>query len=201
MADLKDWAADKPSSGTAKRSAPLKTWAKRHGVSEDMTRRINAAVASAKKQGLHGGRTVDAIERAIGAVPTGNEFAVIEAAKKHHNHAPPMGYGGPDDKTAPDRKQVNEEAKKRAETLLIKANARYLNILHPWQRRQTDSDIRNQMPTDQEKRDARDLADDFEVVADAFEEAGPIFAVRAGTLRKRAKAMREGNFDLMSVLF
>src|SRR5262249_43794954 len=65
-------------------------------VAENMVRKIYAAVQIAKRQGLHGGYTVDLIERSVGRNLTLYEYGVAHLARKHLDYSnPPCGYGGP----------------------------------------------------------------------------------------------------------
>ena len=81
-------------------SHAIKRWnhrdvAQAQGVSENVVRRIYAAIQTAKKQGLYGGHTVDLIERSIGRRLMGGEYTVSAQAHYHLAHKPPSGYGGP----------------------------------------------------------------------------------------------------------
>lgn len=63
--------------------------ARRRHVAEDIVRRIYGAVQIAKRQRLHGGYTVDLIERSVGRNLTVYESNVAHLAREH------LGYSSP----------------------------------------------------------------------------------------------------------
>lgn len=79
--------------GVRSHSTKRKRWnhgdvARAHGTSEDVVRRIYAAVQTAKKQGLYGGHTADLIERQLGRRLMGREYTVSALAHEHLQHKP-----------------------------------------------------------------------------------------------------------------
>ena len=159
-------------------------------VPEDIVRRIYAAVQTAKKQGLHGGYYADYVERAIGRKLAGNEYTVSRKAKEHLGYDPPGGYGGPKPRGAaaePSRERDRGKMN-RAERLVDHANWTIRRVI----------DKRNRLEAWESDRDLlKDAADELDVAADLYEEAGA--TVRAGTLHQRAKLARAGNLELLAV--
>lgn len=197
-------------------ASAIKRWAnaelaKRHNVDAAVAKKISDAVKSAKKQGLQGGETVDAIERAIGRRLHAGEYSVADAAKKHHEHDPPGGYSGPRAKDAPDPQKVDEKKRDQAQRSAQMASNKIVSVAHGLQMRidKREGSVRGEAYaglstaekaeyrrsgelTDGERAKLREAVDDLEVAADAFEEAGPRFHVLAGTLRKRAEFAARG---------
>ena len=113
----------------------------------------------------------------------------ISRAKEHLGYAPPGGYGGSKPKGAakePLRAKYDDPKVEKAARLaagadrIIKNLARPNLTLHP-----LDFDL------------LRKAAEELEVAADLYEEAGA--GVRAGTLRERARIARRGDTKLLAI--
>ena len=170
--------------------------ARSYDVPEDVVRRIYAAVQTAKRQGLYGGYLADLSERSVGRKLAGAEYTVYAKAKEHLGYDPPGGYGGPQPKGAakePPRAQYTRRTES-AEQIASRANAVIKDVLN-----------RRRHPTFgwDETKDAgdrellRNAADELDVAADLYEEAGA--GVRAGTLHERAKLARRGDYRRLDV--
>lgn len=169
--------------------------AKAHGVSEDVVRRIYAAVQTAKRQGLYSGYLVDLIERSVGHKLVGGEYTVATMAREYLNYNPPSGYGGPKPKGSakePLRVAYNDPKAERSRELIGKANRTIKEVLarrkHPtfgWDESNDEID----------RAILRQVADELDVAADLYEEAGA--GVSAGTLHERAKYARQGNYRVL----
>lgn len=165
--------------------------ARRHGLSEDVVRRIYGAVQIAKKQGLYGGHTADLIERAVERKLVGNEYTVAARAKDHLGHAPPPGYGGPaptGSAKAPPRAHADDPKIVKAERMASTANMIIRDI-----GKRAERGSLNQA----DRACLRDSADVLDVAADLYEEAGA--KIRAGTLHERAKLARSYNFEMLAI--
>ncbi len=163
-------------------------------VPEDVVRRIYAAVQTAKRQGLYGGYMADLSERSVGRKLTGAEYTVYARAKEHLGYDPPGGYGGPKPKgAAKEPPRVMNGKIESASRMAARANATIKDILdrrkHPifgWDE-SNDSKDRTLL---------RQAADELDVAADLYEEAGA--GVRAGTLHERARHARQGDYRLLA---
>jgi hypothetical protein len=172
---------------------PAKRWvhrivAQKYGVPEDVVRRIYAAVQTAQKQGLRGGYAVDLVERMVGRRLINGEYAVEKRAREHLRYNPEGGYQGPAPRgEAAEPMRVHDE--KMVLTARQLADRAELTIATVMSRLATQSW--------DDRRDPALLqhaAGELDAAADAFEEAGPRFNVRAGTLRKRADLARKGHY-------
>jgi hypothetical protein len=160
-------------------------------VDEQIVRRIYAAVQIAKRQGLHGGYTVDLIERSVGRNLTVYEESVAHLAREHLNYScPPCGYGGPkprgsakEPSRAIDRTKVNE-----ARRLVSSGDAIIRDIIA-----RRDRSTRSRKPSFSVL--LKKAANILDVAVNACEQAGA--ALRAETLRERAKYVRRGDFDML----
>ena len=172
-----------------------RTVARRHDVPEDVVRRIYAAVQTAKRQGLHGGYTADLIERSVGRKLAGEEWNVVLRANKHLGHSPEGGYGGPKPKGSakePPRVAYGEKHE-HASWMAQRANATIKDVLD---RRKHPSFGWDESNDSKDRELLRQVADDLDVAADLYEEAGA--GVRAGTLRERARHARRGDYKLLA---
>jgi len=167
--------------------------ARSHDVPEDVVRRIYGAVQIAKRQGLHGGYAVDLIERSVGRKLVGHEYTVASRAKEHLSYDPPSGYGGPKPTGSakePPRAKYGEKVE-GASQMASRADRIIKDVLRrreQWSRGGWD-----------EKKDRdllRQAADELDVAADLYEEAGA--NIRAGTLHERARQARHGDYDLLA---
>ena len=170
--------------------------ARRLNVPEDVVRRIYAAVQTAKSQGLHGGYTADFIERSVGRKLVGGEYDVAARAKEHLSYDPPGGYGGPQPKGSakePPRVKYGDPKIERASQLIARANTIIKDVL----KRRRHSTFGWDETNDAKDRDLlRQAADELDVAADLYEEAGA--GVRAGTLHERARHARRGNYAVLA---
>jgi len=179
-------------------SKPPKRWihkdvALRSKVAEDIVQRIFVAVQIAKLQGLHGGYTVDLIERSVGHCLTVYEHGVAHLAREHLGYSsPPHGYGGPKPQgsaKAPsrtiDRIKVDE-----AMRLVSGGDAIIRDVLA---RRERSTRSRKPSFSVLLKKAANIL----DVAANACKQAGAV--LRAGTLSERAKYARSGNFNMLAL--
>lgn len=160
--------------------------ARRYYVPEDVVRRIYATVQTAKKQGLYGGDYADCVERNVGRKLVGNEYTVSAKAKEHLSYDPPGGYhGGPKARgrcKPPPRWSADDPKARSASEIASSANAVIKTCAN-------DRGIRK------DRELVRHAADELDVAADLYEEAGA--KVRAGTLRMRAEIARDGDYDLL----
>lgn len=172
---------------------PAKRWvhrtvAQEFDVPEDVVRRIYAAVQAAKKQGLRGGYAVDLVERMVGRRLIGDEYGVEKRARQHLQYDPETGYGGPEPRgeSAEPMRAHDEKMVLTARQLADRAERTIKTVMD---RLATSS-------WDERKDPAllQQAAGELDAAADAFEEAGPRFNVRAGTLRKRAELARSGHY-------
>jgi len=164
-----------------------------HDVPEDVVRRIYAAVQTAKRQGLYGGHTADLIERAVGRRLVGKEYTVAALAKEHLGHAPPGGYGGPEPTgaaKAPPRATFDDPKIQKAQRLVTAANRAIADV------RAARENRRGAVDDDLDRVLLHKAADDLDVAADLYEEAGA--AIRAGTLHQRAVLARRGALALLA---
>jgi len=177
--------------GARSHSTKRKRWnhgdvARAHGTSEDVVRRIYAAVQTAKKQGLYGGHTADLIERQLGRRLMGREYTVSALAHEHLQHKPLSGYGGPaprgsarlSPRANPDDPRIQEAGQLAAQANRVIHEVR--SRRDPW--------------ADWSSKDRgllRQAADDLDVAADLYEEAG--VNIRAGSLHERARHARSGD--------
>jgi hypothetical protein len=169
--------------------------ARSHGLPEDVVRRIYGAVQIAKRQGLHGGHAADLIERSVGRKLVGHEYTVASRAKEHLSYDPPGGYSGPEptgSAKAPPRPKYGEAKVESASQIASRADRIIKDVLRrreQWSRGGWD-----------EKKDRdllRQAADELDVAADLYEEAGA--GIRAGTLHERARHARHGDYSLLVV--
>jgi hypothetical protein len=174
-------------------ASPAKRWvhrtvAREFDVPEDVVRRIYAAVQTAKKQELRGGYAVDLIERMVGRRLINGEYAVAKRAKAHLQYNPEGGYQGsePRGEAAEPMRAYDEKMVLKARQLADRAEGTITTVM----KRLATSDW------DSRKDPAllQQAAGELDAAADAFEEAGPRFNVRAGTLRKRADLARRGHY-------
>jgi hypothetical protein len=172
--------------------------ARSHDVSEDIVRRIYAAVQTAKRQGLRGGFLADLIERNVGRKLVGPEYTVANRAKEHLSYDPPGGYGGPKPRGSASE-PMREHDEKRAEQgrqLVAQANITIRDVLS---RKDLRTGASWEAVTPKDRDLLRQAADQLDVAADGFEEAGPRFVVHAGTLRERARQARRGEYRLLAL--
>jgi hypothetical protein len=171
------------------------TVARRLNVPEDVVRRIYAAIQTAKRQELHGGYMVDFIERNVGRKLVGNEYDVAARAKEHLGYDPPGGYGGPQPKGSakvPPRPRYDEPKIESASELAASANKIIKGVLN---RRRHPTFGWDESNDSKDRELHRQAADELDVAADLYEEAGT--SIRAGTLRERAKHARRGDYRLL----
>lgn len=172
---------------------PAKRWvhrtvAQKFDVPEDVVRRIYAAVQTAQKQNLRGGYAVDLVERMVGRRLMGGEYDVEKRAREHLQYNPESGYGGPEPRGA-----AAEPLRVHDEKMVLKAR----QLAERAQR--TIKTVTDRLATsswDARKDPAllQQAAGELDAAADAFEEAGPRFNTRAGTLHKRAELARSGHY-------
>ena len=175
--------------------------ARSHDVpDEDVVRRIYAAVQTAKRQGLYGGHMADLIERSVGRRLVGGEYAVAALARKHLKYDPPGGYSGPKPKGAAKEppRAVNDDPKikhafGRAARLIASADATIKDVLR---RRKHPSFGWDESNDSKDRELLRQAADELDVAADLYEEAGA--GVGAGTLHERARYARRGDYRLLA---
>jgi hypothetical protein len=149
-------------------------------------RRIYVAIQTAKRQGLHGGHTVDLIARCLGRRLMGNEYTVSALAHEHLGHKPPSGYGGPKPRgsaSAPPRARYDDPKIVEAARLVALAE----RIIYDVRRRKDPWTAW----TTKDRELLREAADELDVAADLYEVAGS--NIRAGSLHERAKHAREGD--------
>lgn len=164
-------------------------------VPEDVVRRIYAAVQTAKRQGLYGGHMADLIERSVGRKLVGAEYTVAARAKEHLSYDPPGGYGGPKPMgtaKAPSRAKYDDPKIQRGQQLASRANTIISDVLR---RRQT-SWVTSSDDAAKQRDLLRQAADELDVAADLYEEAGA--SISAGTLHERAKIARRGDYALLA---
>jgi hypothetical protein len=139
---------------------------------------------------LYGGYLADLVERSVGRKLMGEEYRVATRAKEHLEYDPPGGYGGPKPKGAakePRRATYDDPKVQKASRLVAGADRIINNVIRPGvpvRGNPLDLDI------------LRTAADELDVAADLYEEAGS--SVRAGTLRERAAIARRGDYKLLS---
>jgi len=158
-------------------------------------RRIYAAVQTAKRQGLFGGYMVDLVERSVGRKLVGNEYTVEARAREHLKYDPPGGYGGPKPKASakePPRVKSDDPKLARTAPMISRANAAIKDVLH---RRKHPTFGWDESNDSKDREILRHAADELDVAADLYEEAGA--GIRAGTLHKRAEHARRGNYRLL----
>lgn len=164
-----------------------KAIATRNDVAEDVVRRIYKAVQTAKKQGLYGGHTADLIDRMVGRRLRGTEFTVVTRAKEHLEHNPPGGYQGPKPTgtaTEPPRADANHSSYRAASEIRGQADRVIRDVIaNPG----TETSARGRL---------RNAADELDVAADLYEDAGA--KVMAGTVRERARLARAGHYRKLS---
>jgi hypothetical protein len=170
---------------------PAKRWnsrkiARDHDVDEGIVRRIYAAIQTAKRQGLRGGHMADLIERNVGRRLRGGEYAVVRLAKEQLQYAPEGGYSGPQPTGAakpPPRAEASDRRIQEAQRRADHAERIIKEVLE-----------RTGMWGSEEKNHAqlRQAADELDVAADQYEEAGA--TVTAGTLHERARLARSGYY-------
>lgn len=170
--------------------------AQRLDVPEDVVRRIYATVQTAKRQGLSGGYLADIIEQNVGRKLRGGEYTVVARAKEHLGYDPAGGYGSPEPKAyakRPPRPKYDDPRMERARQLTGRANLSIEDVLrrrkHPifgWDASNDSGD----------RALLRHAADELDVAADLYEEAGA--GVSAGTLHERARLARRGDYRMLS---
>lgn len=168
-----------------------RTVAQSHRVPEDVVRRIYSAVQLAKRQGLHAGYMVDLVEREVGRKLRGAEYTVAKLAKEHLGYALPSGYGGPVPKGAaavPPRAPATSKTQDAGE-LAATGERLIKDVL-----KRTNAGM---ISDPSAQRDLNLAADELEVAADLYEEAGS--KIRAGTLRERARLARSGDQGWLAV--
>jgi len=167
--------------------------ARRRGVPEDVVRKIYAAVQIAKRQELHGGYTVDLIERSVGRILNIYEHSVAYLAREHLGYScPPRGYGGPEPRgAAKEPPRVTDHEKLAAAGRLA---ARGAAIIRDVLNRRNKS-IKARKPSFSVLlKKAAELLDD---AANACAQAGSM--IRTGTFRERAKYARHGDFRMLEI--
>ena len=171
--------------------------ARAYGVPEDVVRRIYATVQTAKKQGLHGGYAADLVERNVGRKLVGGEYDVYTKAKEHLSYDPPGGYSGPrptgaakepprvgyDDPKIEEASRVASQAERVIKDILAKR--RHKSFGWDWDKQAGDRALLG------------NIADELEVAADLYEDAGS--NVRAGTLRERARYARSADYPKLEI--
>jgi hypothetical protein len=170
--------------------------AKSLGVPEDIVRRIYAAVQTAKRQGLYGGHMADLSERSVGRKLVGAEYTVYARAKEHLGYDPPGGYGGPKPTGSakePPRAKYGDPKIESASQIVGSAEVTIKNVLG---RRKHPSFGWDESNDTQDRALLRQAADELDVAADLYEEAGA--GVRAGTLHERARHARRGAYRLLA---
>jgi hypothetical protein len=187
---------------TRKVAAPTTTrWihrdvARSQGVPEDVVRRIYAAVQTSKRQGLYGGYMIDLIERSVGRKLVGNEYTVTARAREHLGYDPPGGYGGPrptGSAKEPLRARYDDPKIEKASWIAGRAEATIKDVLR---RRKHPSFGWDESNDAKDRGLLRQSADELDVAADLYEEAGA--GVRAGTLHERARHARQGSYRLLA---
>lgn len=166
--------------------------ARAHGVPEDVVRRIYAAIQIAKRQGLHGGYVFDLLERSVGRKLVGNEYVVSKLAHDHLGYDPPGGYGGPKPTRSakePPRVSYDDPKIARASRLLANANRIIKDVLD---RRRHPTFGWDESNDSKDRALLRQAADELDVAADLYEEAGA--NVSAGTMHQRARYARSGDY-------
>ena len=174
-----------------------RTIAQRHDVPEDVVRRIYAAVQTAKRQGLYGGHMADLIERRVGRKLIGGEYTVAARAKEHLGYDPPGGYQGPAPKGSaktPPRAKYGDPKIERASRFVAIADTIIKDVLRRRRHPRFGWDETNDS---KDRALLRQAADELEVAADLYEEAGA--GVRAGTLHERARLARQGSYRLLAI--
>ncbi len=165
--------------------------ARKYGLTPQVTRTLFDAVKEAQTLGLHGGHYVDLVERRLGRRLYQNEFALVADAKRHLGYDPPGGYGGPKPHDIFDRSKVVEKKAELASALEWSAMPKKNRVEDAHNARGGTYRL-----TEDEKKALSEVADTWEVAADAFEEAG--MSIQAGTLRKRAELARA--YDIAAVI-
>lgn len=164
-----------------------KAMASAYNVAEDVVRRIYGAVQLAKRQGLHGGYLVDLIERSVGRKLINGEYNIVARAKEHLGYAPAGGYGGPKPSGVarePARPRYDDPKIRAAQPIRDEAESTIRSVLR---RHQTAGCLGGK-----EKVLLAQAADELDVAADLYEEAGA--KVLAGTLHERARHARSGYY-------
>jgi len=170
--------------------------AQRLDVPEDVVRRVYAAVQIAKRQGLYGGYMADLIERGVGRRLVGREYDVAARAKEHLSYDPPGGYGGPKPTGSakePPRTKHDDPKIARAAQLISSANAIIKDVLR---RRKHPAFGWDESNDSKDRALLQQAADELDVAADSYEEAGA--GIRAGTLHERARYARRGDYRLLA---
>ena len=168
-------------------------------VPEDVVRRIYGAVQLAKKQGLHGGYMADLIERSVGRRLLGNEYKVAARAKDSLGYRPEGGYGGPEPRGAavpPPRAHGDDRRVREADQIANKAERIITDVINHADplfqyvggRVANETQLRERL---------RQAADELDVAADLYEDAGA--TLRAGTVHHRARLAREGAYRKLAV--
>jgi hypothetical protein len=179
------------------RSAKPSRWmhkdiARAYSVPEDVVRRIYATVQTAKKQGLYAGYAADLVERNVGRKLVGGEYDVYTKAKEHLSYDPPSGYGGPRPTGAakePPRAKYGDPKIERASRAVSQAERVIKDLLDKRRHKSFGWDWDKQAG---DRVLLRNVADELEVAADLYEEAGA--GVRGGTLRERARYARRADY-------
>jgi len=167
--------------------------ARRRHVAEDIVRRIYGAVQIAKRQRLHGGYTVDLIERSVGRNLTVYESNVAHLAREHLGYSsPPCGYGGPKPQgSAKEPSRAIDQVKVNgAMRLVSEGDAIITDVLK--RRKQS---TRSRKPSFSALLNK--AANILNVAARACARAGA--TIRAETLRERAKYARCADFDMLEL--
>lgn len=170
--------------------------AQSYSVPDDVVRRIYATVQTAKKQGLYGGYAADLVERNVGRKLVGGEYDVYAKAKEHLDYDPPGGYGGPrptGSAKEPVRAEYDDPKIGGAERIASKAERVIKGVLD--KRRHTAFGW-DWQKADEDRALLNEAADELEVAADLYEEAGA--GVRGGTLRERARYARKVDYPRLA---
>lgn len=166
--------------------------ARAYSVPEDVVRRIYATVQTAKKQGLYGGHAADLVERNVGRKLVGGEYEVYTKAKEHLSYDPPSGYSGPRPTGAakePPRAKYDDPKIEKASRAVSQAERVIKGLLDKRRHRSFGWDWDKQAG---DRALLGSVADELEVAADLYEDAGA--GVRAGTLRERARYARNADY-------
>lgn len=186
----------KPSWGSSQPTKP-KRWvhkdvARANDVPEAVVRRIYKSVQTAKKQGLHGGHATDLLERDVGRHLIGGEYEVARKARDHLDYHPPGGYQGPKPTGAaaePPRASSCDRRMREASQIRNAAE----RVIKDVQQR---SGRAGTSEPECLKR-LRKAADELDVAADLYEEAGA--RVLAGTVHERARQARSGEYRKLTI--
>jgi hypothetical protein len=164
-------------------------------VPEDVVRRIYGAVQTAKRQGLYGGYLADLIERSVGRKLRGTEYTVAAHAKEYLGYGLPGGYGGPKPTGSakePQRVKYDDPKFQRGQQLSLNANRTIADVL----RRRQLGWVTSSDEAAKQRDLLRQAADELDVAADLYEEAGA--EISAETLHERARLARRGDYAALA---